>query len=183
MNLFQKIIIIVFIIGFPFVSYYYLKMGFNIRKDALDHLKNEIPFNTSQTDLISNIDTSLFSKWSKEVLIIHRVKDDNLDEMHKFAEYLKGRNDFNILALTSDAGSIVLQDTSYSSVITKAYFSENEINEIMDSNVDNQLCYKLKKRSSYQSTQEGIGLLYKHTIILLPVKKRDKLNLKRENEF
>lgn len=183
MNLFQKVIIVVFMLGFPLVSYYYIKMGFNMRKNALDHLKNEIAFDANQSVLLKNIDSVAYNKWSDEVLIVHRVKDGNMDEMYKFADYLDGRKDFNILALFNNPASKCLQDTIYSQMITRTFLPQGSIDTILGTGVDNQLCYKLKKRSSYKSDQEGIGTLYKHTIILLPLKKKDKLDLKREEEL
>lgn len=153
-----------------------------MRKNALDHLKNQIPFSDEQLLQLRNIDSITYDKWSDEVLIIHRVQND-MDEMYKFASYLEGRKDFNILALINDPSSKFLNDTIYKDIITKFYFPKDKIDMIMDEGVDNQLCYKLKKRSSYKSDAEGIGTLYKHTIILLPLKKKDKLDLKRDKEL
>lgn len=169
------------VIGFPLVSYLYLKAGFNVRKNALDQLSTEEPFHKKQLDILIPAGFDTIGKVAEQVIVLHKVDDIALNHMFKFAKYIPGRTDFHIYTVFNEE-QIIPKAKLDSMGINYLQLNDEEIREVFNDHY-NLLIKNMKVRKYYGNSDENYKLLYKHTVILLPIKKREKLELKRKTRI
>ncbi len=151
------------------------------RKDKLEKLKNENPLEQAQKAFLLSKDSTYFKNEERTVNLLMKV-DNEKDEkdLYFLAENLKERKDFELTGLYSSEDFKTFSDTLYSKTLTR-FSTSPETNFFQGDNrfilLKNDLV-----RSTYGSTQEDFNNAYEETVILLPLKKRDKLILIRDNE-
>ena len=151
------------------------------RKDTLEELKNEVPLREDQKSLLLSQDTSYFNDPDRIVNLMMKVETDKDEkDLYFLAESMKQRKDFTLTAFFSNLELPSLSDTLYSSTINRM--------ELPTSSTffeDNQRFILLKNdmiRKVYGKSQDEFNAAYEEMVILLPVKKREKLTLIRDNE-
>ena len=106
-------------------------------------------------------------------------KQDESD-LYFLAESFKPRNDFSLTAIYEKSSLPSFQDTLFSNIINRV--DGTEFQEFFSDTTRLILSKDELIRKSYGHSEEDFNLAYEHIVILLPMKKRDKLTLIREDE-
>lgn len=180
MKYFKAILVVSLIFIFPTVSYLYLRSGFTYRKEALEELKNEVDLSKDQKDFLLAQDSSFFDDETKLVHLYLEVKDANDEsDLYFLAENLKQRADFSLVGMYVNTELPSFRDTIYSTTLSRFQIDQDSF---FDGNQRLILSKDHKVRKTYAAGVEEFKKAYEHAVILLPMKKRDKVTLKRENE-
>jgi hypothetical protein len=150
------LVILLLCVIFPFVSWYYIKQGFNYRKQVLDELADKIELDTSSIDSIDN--------WLiKDKVVIINLHGDT-STVAKLDNQFKSVKDFVMLS-TSEFGAPILSHKSHQ------YFEQvAEGKKYLL--IDNGGLIRYK----YNEDPEELKLMVKHIATLIPfVEKRKKL--------
>jgi len=178
---FKAILVISLIFIFPAVSYLYLRSGFIFRQDALEELKNEEALSTDLYSYLVMQDSTFFDSKSKLVNVFLDVKtDQDIKDMNFIAGSFKSRKDFSLTAMYNDSSVPSFQDTTYSRLINK--IAADDFPQFFTDSSRILLTKENKIRKTYGYSLEDFNLAYEHIVILLPMKKREKLILIREDE-
>ena len=183
MKYFKAALVVVLVFLFPLGSYLYIKSGFNYRKAALAVLKNEVPLSPNQLSIIEKTTPiESIERYNKGVSLFQYVSNEkDIQDMNFVADNLNVRSDFQILAFSDVTNNAFLIDTTYSKTITRIAISKDDKNVLFESNR-----FLLSKdgfiRKTYGESLEDVKTMYEHAVILLPVKKRDKVSLKRKTD-
>lgn len=183
MKYFNAILIIALIFILPAGSYLYLRSGFIFRKDTLEELKQEIPLTIDQKELILSQDSTYFNESNRIVNLMMKVQD-NQDEkdLYFLAESMKQRKDFTLTAFFVNTELPTLIDTTYSSTINRMTLTPSNTSTFFKENERFILLKNDMIRKIYGNTEDEFNSAYEQMVILLPVKKREKLILIRDNE-
>ena len=152
------------------------------RKAALDAMKQEIPFDNKQNLYIASIDSSLLNTVAIGVNLFQLVKNEKDEkDLYFFAENLQVRKDFKIFGIYENTLLPTFSDTIYQRTIKRLYNPDMKVEDFMNEHrfiltKDN------KKRKTYGHTEADTKEVYEHSVILLPMKKREKLIVIRDNE-
>lgn len=168
---------------FPLGSYLYLRSGFNFRKEALEILKNKTEMDDKSFAAIEENSTDFAERYYDGVTLIQRVNDEtDLKDLYFFAENLQVRKDFQLVGIIDEVNSSLRSDTIYRNTLSRVFLPKNEIDQIME-----EQRFILAKdsfvRNTYGTTVQETKAVYEHTVILLPVKKRDKIKVQRKKEI
>lgn len=180
-----KGILVVFVVFFlPLGSYLYLRSGFNYRKQALEELKQENPLSDFQYETLRRtLPEDRMNRIIEGITLIQKVdsEKDKKDALF-FAENLNVRPDFQLVTISDSEFASFHNDTTYSKTISKIQLDENSVSSFFSDN--NYILMKDSLvRNTYGTSVDDTKKLYEHTVILLPVKKRDKVTLERESEI
>lgn len=177
----QKIILIVFIVVFPLVSYLYLKRGFDVRKTALDALKEEIAFTTAQEDILHGVLKDSTISVLQNVFILHRFSND-VEKISQISQQLQDNNKFHSVIFYSDSTEIIGLREEYNNTVYEVVSNEREL-DLLFQNGHNVLGKENKIRKVLSSTNEAYKKLYEYTVILLPLERREEVELQRKKAY
>ena len=183
MKYLKGIVVIVLVFLFPAVSYWYLRSGFIYRRDALEELKNEVAFTNEQKNTLLALDSNFIDKISDEIFIVMKLKDERDEkDLYFIAENLKSRRDFRVLGLYTHKDLPSYNDTIYQKILSRKFADTEALDKILN---DNRFILGKNGviRNQYGDSIEMMKKLYEHAIILLPMKKREKIDLKRDKEI
>jgi hypothetical protein len=178
----KGIVIILLVFGLPAGSYLYLRSGFMYRLHTLEILKNKTELSTFQHQFITEKDDRIFKDFYHGVTLFEHVqnKKDQKD-LYFLAESLKSRSDFNLVAISTHDHYSMIDDTLYSQNIhrikstkdsIKSFFGDSRFLLARDSFV----------RKVYGDSHQEMLDVYEHTVVLLPMKKKEKLDLIRTKD-
>lgn len=184
MKYFKGILVVSVVFLFPLGSYLYLRSGFNYRKQALEELKNKTELSKSQVEILENsTDSDVLDRVWKGITLIQKVSSEkDIKDALFVAENLTVRPDFQLIAFTDRNQSEFLNDTIYQKTLHRIEMDNQTFNQFFEENRFILLKDSLI-RNTYGSTIEDMKTVYEHTVILLPVKKRDKITLERDAEI
>ncbi len=181
MKYFKAFLVVSLIFVFPAVSYLYLRSGFIFRKEALEDLKSEIPLTVKQRSFLLETDSTFFDTKDKLVNVYMKINSQQDEsDLYFLAESFKPRNDFSVTAIYEKSNLPSFQDTLFSNIINRV--DAAEFIEFFSDTTRLMLSKDELIRKKYGHSQEDFNLAYEHIVILLPMKKRDKLTLIREDE-
>jgi hypothetical protein len=162
---FNGVFVALMIIGFPFLSWYYLTGGIEYRKTALKELENKVIFN--EKDLLDSSHHALIGK-----LLLVDINGSTVSYEKLFNQFNKAP-EFNIISHNVDKGYSALSEEEVKKLETK-YAGTNFL--LIDA--------EGMERRRYKDTNDDMLLLVKHIATLLPVneKKKDKNNSKSEKK-
>lgn len=149
------------LIGFPFVSWYYLTGGIDYRKTALKELESKIPFNFTEL-----LDSSHQDLNGKLLLIDFNASNESFDRLYN--QFNKAP-EFNMISINS-------KDEIFN-------LSVEEIERLKSTYPGSDLVLidaQGMERKRYVDKKDDLQLLVKHIATLLPVieKKKEKYNSK-----
>ena len=110
-----------------------------------------------------------------------KIKDDrDIKDLYFLAESMKERKDFELTALFANQSLMNNLDSEFTHLFTKMpletssnFFGEDHRFILLK---DDMI------RREYGYSQEAFNIAYEQTVMLLPLKKRDKLTLIRDDE-
>ena len=144
-------------------------------------MKSETPFTNSQKNSLLKQDSLIFNAAPESVNLFMKVstsKDEK--DMYFLAESFKSRRDFELTALYDNMDLASMKDTMFSSSINRLKLDASV--DFFDSDKRFLLTKDNVIRKTYGTSQDEFNRAYEHTVILLPMKKREKLTLIRDNE-
>ena len=183
MKYFRGILVVSLVFLLPLGSYLYLRSGFNFRKEALEILKDRSELDSESFAIIEEKASTFKDRYNKGVTLIQRVEDEvDLKDLYFFAENLQVRKDFHLVGLIENSKPELSSDTVFQKTLSRIPLRSTEIDRIMG-----EQRFILAKdsfvRNTYGVTVEDTKEVYEHAVILLPVKKRDKVKLQRKKEI
>ncbi|HOY15130.1 MAG TPA: hypothetical protein PLY70_18415 [Saprospiraceae bacterium] len=150
-------VVFAMLVGFPAISWYYLRGGVNYRKEAFAEMESKGPFDTS------GLNKSLLDKIQNHVTIVdlngsNETAKELLSQFDKVDEFLfLSNHQVDSLKLAPEALE----------AYKKTYGNVDYVLVDLEGNV----------RSTYKDTSKDHKLLVKHVAILLPfVEKNNRLN-------
>lgn len=144
------------IVGFPFLSWYYLTGGIDYRKTALKELESKEKFNLDEL-----LDTAHHSMVGELLLVDFGGSSDSFDKL--YSQFDKAP-DFNMLSLNSKNQNNLLSIDEVNKL--KVYFTGSSY-ILVDS--DGMV------RRKYVDSSDDMQLLVKHIATLLPVNEKKKI--------
>jgi cytochrome oxidase Cu insertion factor (SCO1/SenC/PrrC family) len=174
-------IVILVVIGFPLISWIYLSSGLKWRLTAQEETKVKGTLGSfSLTDQKGEIYTR--ESITGRFYIVATLKDSlSANTLHKVHEQFAVRSDYRTIALVQafdstdadvDARWLDLRCLSGCDGLTSLLFSDGANAAIVDDS--------LRVRGRYVlSDTEDVRALIRHTAVVLPIDKREKLELKR----
>lgn len=182
MRLLRTLIVLGVLIALPLGSWLYLKSGKDWRTKVLDELseRRELP---ADSCLISGIlfDTTFFKGYST---LVARVSEGNKEVVDDLINQF-GKNKKALFVLSTEEGTSipkgVYDNMERVHFVTGAGCSRF-VESVIDGGGDAALIDRYGKvRMEYQLTGEGqMEKLIRHFAVLLPLERRDKVELKRE---
>jgi len=149
------------------------------RLDTLEILKEKKALDNNQLNVLNEKSPEMFDGFYKGVSLFQRIssKQDTID-LYFLAESLKSRKDFQIVALADSAHYSMIDDTIYSNSINRVVSDQYALDSFFG---DNRF---LLAKDSFLRKEYGYGheeflLAYEHSVVLLPMKKKDKVKLVR----
>jgi len=175
-------VVVLLIFGLPAGSYLYLRSGFMFRKDTLEFLQEKTPLTSSQNLFLENKALDVFPKLYNGVTLFQRIQSsqDTVD-LYFLAESLEPRTDFNLVAIADSNHYRLINDTIFTRSITRIQSDKTSVSNFFEE--DRFLLAKdsfIRMDYGY-SVQEMLDV-YEHAVVLLPMKKRDKVKLVRNKE-
>lgn len=173
---------VILIFLFPAISYLYLRSGFVYRKDALEELAQRNDFTAQQEKAVASLPTNVQNALNSDVFLIQKIQNDSdLKYMNFVSESLHKRQDFNLLAVFEEPYKTALTDTLYSRTLHRVALSKLATKQLFVDQ-DFLLLKDRKVRKTYLDSEEQRKLIYEQSVMLLPMKKREKITLKRDKE-
>lgn len=175
-------VVVLLIFALPAGSYLYLRSGFIFRKETLDILKNKTPLEAAQESFIEKYNSTIYDKYYNGVTLFQRIKDEqDQKDLYFLAESLKPRIDFNLVAIADSSTFHFINDTIYNRAITRVQ-SETKDVETFFNDQRFLLARDSFLRNEYGYAKQDMLDVYEHAVVLLPMKKRDKVKLVRKKE-
>ena len=182
MKYIKATIVLLLIFVLPAGSYLYLRSGFIFRKETLDILKNKYPLEADQNNFIDKYDSAIFDRFNKGVTLFQRIKDEqDKKDLYFLAESLKPRLDFHLVAIADSSSYTMIDDTVYSRSIVRVQSDAKEAETFFE---DNRFLLARDSfiRMRYGYSEQDMLDVYEHAVVLLPMKKKDKVKLIRKKE-
>lgn len=185
MRLLRTILVILVLFALPVVSWFYLRQGLNWRKRIVEEVSEQFPFSGLQCSVgETTLDTTFF-KGHLSVIFLEdpSVPDSIINELYdQFGE----RQDIWFVILAGDPPSqspVVLEINTENyyrvvppaSTICRRGFDEAFGGEYNAALIDRSAM--LRKRYDL-SNREEVQTLIRHITVMIPVEKREKLDLK-----
>ncbi len=175
-------IVLLLIFALPAGSYLYLRSGFIFRKETLDHLKNKTALSSDQLGFINAYNPAIIDRYNEGVSLFHRIKNEqDKKDLYFLAESLKPRTDFHLIAIADSSSYAMIDDTIYSRSIVRVQGEDADIETFFQ---DNRFLLAKDSflRMDYGYSKQDMLDVYEHAVVLLPMKKRDKVKLIRKKE-
>lgn len=179
MKLLKTIVVVILIFGLPAGSYLYLRSGFMYRLDTLEILKEKTPLTKQQERIISERELGILDRFNGGVSLFQRInsKQDTTD-LYFLAESFKNGKDFQLIALATEQDYQMIDDTVFSNSLYRVQEDEATLDEFFG---DSRFLLAKDSfiRKVYPYGHEEFLRAYEHTVVLLPMKKPDKVKLVR----
>ncbi len=134
-----------------------------------------------QKEFLLSKDSTFFDAEDKIVNLYLKMENEQDEKDLQFlGESMKNRSDLAITALYSNLNLASFSDTIYSKTIQR--FPLSAQTAFFDSEERLILTKENKIRKTYGRSVDQFKKAYEHTVILLPVEKKDKITLIREDE-
>ncbi len=159
-KLISWIALIFFVVVVPFISWYYLKLGYNYRKQILSEVRAKDSIHVSLDSL------SLLR--SKTTLLILNSSNKTANITDGIREQFKNVNGFQIASFDSLSSAIVLPDNYIEKTQSKYKAS---VLLLIDTS--------LKIRNAYNDNPESIRKLIEHIAVILPRQKDADIKMKQ----
>jgi len=159
-KLLSWIVLGIFLVVVPFISWYYLKQGLDFRKNALMELtpKDSISYNTDSLDIITR----------KTTLLVLTNGEGISDIIPPILQQFKNTDGFQVLSYDSLPGIQQLPD-KYLSDVRSRYSDKSFI--LIDS--------ALNIRNSYMHDMNSIRKMVEHIAIVIPRVKESDIKMKQ----
>lgn len=182
MKLARTIAVLTVIVVFPAMSWYYLSRGAAWRIEGLDAMREKIAIELPQKPLITDAGETLDGIGSDFIIASDVDTEEGLVYLNEIADLFKHREDVLLLSFQQRSPELnkawtVLDCSGQSCATWKSQLFANNSNVAL---IDDSLFI----RNTYQLGEPGqMKLLAEHGVILFPVERSKKIELKRgENE-
>lgn len=150
-----------FVVVVPFISWYYLKQGYNYRKQILSEVKIKDSLDVTQ-------DSMAYFKSKTTVLLLNRTeKSETLAK--GLLEQFKKINGFQIASFDSLSSLTTIIPANY----IKSYQTKYANNSIL------LIDTSLRIRNAYNDDPESIKKLIEHIAVILPRQKEADIEMKK----
>lgn len=184
MKLARTIAVLTVIVVFPAISWYYLNQGAAWRIQGLEAMRNKVAIELPQIPLLDENGETISGVGSDFVIAVNVDPIKKIADLNNIADLFKHRGDVMLLSFSGGAADLdeawTVVDCSQSESGTKsgcdiwtAQFFRDHANAVL---IDDSLYI----RNSYDLNEPGqMKLLAEHGVILFPVEKSKKIELKR----
>jgi hypothetical protein len=178
MKLARAIAVLTVIVVFPAISWYYLNRGAAWRIQGLEAMKDKIAIELPQSPLVDDEGKMVTGFGTDFVIAVNVEPDKSIADLNKIAELFSHREDVILLSFNggsaelNEAWTVVDCSVSPCGAWTEQLYSDNFNAALIDDS--------LYIRNIYDLNEKGqMKLLAEHGVILFPVEKHEKIELKR----
>jgi len=184
MKLARTIAVLTVIVVFPAISWYYLNQGAAWRIQGLEAIRNKVVIELPETPLQDINGGTISGIGSDFVIAVNVDPDKNITDLNNVADLFSHRGDVMLLSFNGGTEELdeawTVVDCSEAEVGSKSrcidwttQFFKDHSNAVL---IDDSLYI----RNTYDLNESGqMKLLAEHGVILFPVEKSKKIELKR----
>lgn len=173
MKHFKSILLIVLLIGFPLISYLYLKSGYNFRLEALKQLEPKEEIADFSYPMLSSDRLISLSDIKSKVTIIYNADANNSEGMlNPIFDKFSDRKEFQVFGFSLDSTVILQSQNNRWTILNGEYIWDSQL-ALVDTSAT--------IRSYYTIDSSEFHLLARHIPIIMPREKEKDIVMKSQN--